>query len=257
MYDRFGWWSEDEFVYLLRSAINPARFPYLRRTMTETLGVQADGARVLDVGCGGGLLAEEFAKLGCQVTGIDPSSPSLEAARAHADEFGLSIEYVRGSGEQLPFDDESFDVVYCCDVLEHVEPAPVVREIARVLKDEHGFMFDTHNRTLRSKLVMIKLFQEWDATRCVEPGLHDWAMFIRPTELERDLMAAGMRPGPMVGIAPKAPPPKVIRLLRQRRRGEIDYAQLGAGMKMRECRDKSVMYMGYATKTAPNAKTAA
>ena len=64
MYDRAGWWSEDDFVYLLRSAVNPARFPYLRRTMTETLGVQADGARVLDVGCGGGLLAEEFAKLG-------------------------------------------------------------------------------------------------------------------------------------------------------------------------------------------------
>jgi 2-polyprenyl-6-hydroxyphenyl methylase / 3-demethylubiquinone-9 3-methyltransferase len=123
LYDRLGdtWWSDQGTLSLLRTALNPARFPWLRRTLTETLGRDLRGLRVLDVGCGGGLLAEEFARLGCRVTGVDPSSRSLEAARAHAAASGLEIDYRPASGERLPFENGSFAAVYCCDVLEHVD----------------------------------------------------------------------------------------------------------------------------------------
>jgi 2-polyprenyl-6-hydroxyphenyl methylase/3-demethylubiquinone-9 3-methyltransferase len=251
MYDRLadGWWDSDSFLYTLRSGLNPARFPYLRRTMTETLGIDPKGIGVLDVGCGGGLLAEEFAALGCRVTGVDPSSGSIAAARAHAAQSGLAIDYVEGTGEALPFQDAAFEVVYCCDVLEHVDDVGnTVAEIARVLKPEGAFLFDTINRTWRSKLIMIKLMQEWDSTRCMEPGLHDWNMFIRPAELRGHIENAGLRPGPVTGIAPKPSPPKLISLLRARRRGELDYAEFGERMQMREGRDKSVLYAGYAVK---------
>jgi 2-polyprenyl-6-hydroxyphenyl methylase/3-demethylubiquinone-9 3-methyltransferase len=251
MYDRLaeGWWDSNSSLYTLRSALNPARFPYLRRTMTETLGIDPRGVAVLDVGCGGGLLAEEFAALGCRVTGVDPSSASLVAARMHAAQGGLSIEYVEGSGEALPFEDASFGVVYCCDVLEHVDDVgKTIAEIARVLKPGGAFLFDTINRTMRSKLVMIKLMQEWDSTRCMEPNLHDWNMFIRPRELLRQIETANLRPGPVTGIAPKPSPPRLFALLRARRRGEFDYAEFGERLQMRESRDKSILYAGYAVK---------
>ena len=122
LYDRLAgtWWDDDENMALLRTGINPARFRYMRRILTDELG-DPKGKRCLDVGCGGGLLAEEFAKLGCQVTGVDPSEPSLGTARAHAEREGLEIDYLAALAEDLPFDDDSFDVVYCCDVLEHVD----------------------------------------------------------------------------------------------------------------------------------------
>jgi 2-polyprenyl-6-hydroxyphenyl methylase/3-demethylubiquinone-9 3-methyltransferase len=256
MYDRLadGWWDPNSFLYTLRSGLNPARFPYLRRTMTDTLGIDPAGTRVLDVGSGGGLLAEEFAALGCRVTGVDPSSKSVAAARAHAANSGLEIEYVEGSGEALPFETGSFDVVYCCDVLEHVDDVgKTIAEIARVLKPGGAFLFDTINRTFRSRLVMIKLMQEWDWTRCMEPNLHDWNMFIRPDELRRHIEHAGLNPGPIVGIAPKASPPRLVAALRARRRGKLDYAELGERMQMRESRDTSILFAGYATKAAVTA----
>jgi 2-polyprenyl-6-hydroxyphenyl methylase / 3-demethylubiquinone-9 3-methyltransferase len=253
MYDRLadGWWDAESSLYTLRSGLNPARFPYLRRTMVETLGIDPAGAAVLDVGCGGGLLAEEFARLGCRVTGVDPSSASLETAQGHARDGGLDIAYVQGCGEAMQFDDAAFDVVYCCDVLEHVDDVgKTVAEIARVLKPGGAFLYDTINRTLRSNLVMIKLMQEWDWTRCMEPGLHDWNMFIRPKELRDHLENADLEPGPVVGIAPKASPPRLVLLLRARRRGELDFAEFGERLQMRESRDKSILYAGYAVKPA-------
>src|SRR5690348_5371598 len=115
------WWDEDEPLHLLRTAINPARFEYMRRVLVEKLNIDLQGKKTLDVGCGGGILAEEFARLGCAVTGIDPSEPSLATARKHASQSGSQIDYQTGTGESIPFDDESFDIVYCCDVLEHVK----------------------------------------------------------------------------------------------------------------------------------------
>jgi 2-polyprenyl-6-hydroxyphenyl methylase / 3-demethylubiquinone-9 3-methyltransferase len=247
LYDRLSdtWWSEQGTLSLLRTALNPARFPWLRRTLTETLGREPRGLRVLDVGCGGGLLADEFAHMGCRVTSVDPSSRSLEVARAHAAGSGLEIDYRPANGERLPFEDGSFAAVYCCDVLEHVDDVKAtIGEIARVLESGGVFLYDTINRTLRSRLVMIKLMQEWDATRCMEPNLHDRSMLIKPAELRSDLESAGMRPSEdIVGIAPAAKPPALVKALRARRKGAIDFAELGRRVAMRESRDA-----GYALK---------
>ena len=128
---------------------------------------------------------EEFARLGCQVTGVDPSKPSLATAKAHAKQSGLDIDYQVGVGEDLPFANETFDIVYCCDVLEHVNHLEgVISEISRVLKKGGIFLYDTINQTLPSKLIMIKLFQEWKATSFMPPHLHDWNMFIKPRTLQ-------------------------------------------------------------------------
>jgi 2-polyprenyl-6-hydroxyphenyl methylase / 3-demethylubiquinone-9 3-methyltransferase len=252
LYDRLSdtWWGDEGTLSMLRTALNPARFPWLRGTLTQTLGREPRGLRTLDVGCGGGLLAEEFARLGCQVTGVDPSSRSLEAARAHATAEGLQIDYREGSGEQLPFADRAFACAYCCDVLEHVDDVgATVAEIARVLEPGGVFLYDTINRTLRSRLVLIKLMQEWDATRCMEPNLHDWSMFIRPAELRAHLVRAGLVPSEeIVGIAPRASPPVLLRALRARRKGEIDFTELGRRLAMGESRDRSILYAGYALK---------
>ena len=82
--------------------MNPGRFGYMRRILTEERGIDPQGKTALDVGCGGGLLAEEFAGLGCRVTGVDPSAESLRHRRAHAARQGLEIEYVEGTGSSCP-----------------------------------------------------------------------------------------------------------------------------------------------------------
>ena len=173
----------------------------MQRVLTQQLGIDPVGLEVLDVGCGGGLLAE-FAALGARVTGVDPSVDSLAAARTHARQSGFAIHYQPGVGEQLPLPDASFDAVYCCDVLEHVDDlGRTVREIARVLRPGGVFLYDTINRTRRSRLLVIKLSQDWAATRWAEPNTHDWRCFIRPAELERKPAAAGLDVRDRVGLA--------------------------------------------------------
>lgn len=251
IYDRLSrsWWEDDTSgLAVLHTGLNPARFGYMKRVLTEELGIDAAGLEVLDVGCGGGLLAEEFAALGAHVSGVDPSVESLEVARAHARERGLEIDYRPGVGEELPFADASFDTVYCCDVLEHVDDVRrTVREIARVLRPGGAFLYDTINRTLRSRLLVIKLSQDWRATRWAEPDTHDWGRFIRPPELERELEAAGLDVRERIGIAP-ANPLAAVRAMRDRARGAITYAEMGRRMRLHESRDTSTLYAGTALK---------
>ena len=253
LYDRLSdtWWDENGFLNVLRAALNPVRFGYMRGVLENTLGIDPAGRRTLDVGCGGGLLAEEFARLGCRVTGIDPSEPSLETARAHAELSRLEIEYLRGVGEELPFEDASFDTVYCCDVLEHVDDlARVIAETARVLRPGGIYLYDTLNRTLPSRVIAIKMWQEWPSTAFMEPNLHDWRMFIKPRELQELLLGNALAPGPIQGIAPGINPIALIRVLRQRARGEMNYAEFGRRIKLRESRDRSILYAGYAVRAA-------
>jgi 2-polyprenyl-6-hydroxyphenyl methylase / 3-demethylubiquinone-9 3-methyltransferase len=248
LYDRLAdtWWDEDAWLNLLRTVMNPARFSYLRDAVAAH-GLDPHGATALDVGCGGGLLAEEVARLGFRVTGVDPSGPSLAAAREHAKAGGLDIEYLEGVGEALPVADATFDLVYCCDVLEHVDDVPaVLREIRRALKPGGLFVYDTINRTPLSKLFVIKLFQDWEFTRVVEPGLHDHAMFIKPREMARHLQAAGLEPKRTEGLSGAANPLVFLRLMRARRRGDISMRQFAARTGMKRSRDRSISYVGHA-----------
>jgi 2-polyprenyl-6-hydroxyphenyl methylase/3-demethylubiquinone-9 3-methyltransferase len=251
LYDRLAdtWWSEDSLLSLLRTSINPARFGYMRRVLVDELGIDPRGASTLDVGSGGGLLAEEFARLGCRVTGIDPSAESVETARAHAAAEGLAIDYTVGVGEELPFEDGSFDVAYCCDVLEHVNDLQrVLSETARVLKPGGIYMYDTINRTRRSRLVVIKLMQEWRSTALMESNLHDWDMFIRPAELTAAMDEAGLEGRDRVGLGPARNPVAMLVDMRRRARGDMTYGEFGARNKFRETRDQSLLYAGCAVK---------
>ena len=207
LYDRLSdsWWDEDGVLNLLRVAMNPPRFGYFSEVLSSVLHADPHGKTALDVGCGGGLLAEEFAALGCTVTGLDPSLASLKAAGTHAEKQKLDISYLAALGERIPFENASFDIVYCCDVLEHVTDLDkVISEIARVLKPDGVFFFDTLNRTLKSRLVAIKLWQDWKWTRFMPRNLHVWEMFIKPRELSDIMRSCGMATGEVVGIAPQA-----------------------------------------------------
>jgi 2-polyprenyl-6-hydroxyphenyl methylase/3-demethylubiquinone-9 3-methyltransferase len=253
VYDQPGdiWWDETAGLSMLRTALNPARFGYFRSVLTERLRIISHGKATLDVGCGGGFLAEEFARLGCQVTGIDPSALSLETARAHAAASGLSIDYRAGVGEALPFSDQSFEIVYCCDVLEHVvDLDQVIAEIARMLTPGGLFFYDTINRTFVSKVFAVKLAQEWRATRFAPPHLHDWEQFIKPTELQALMTRHGLEPQEVVGLSLRARPIATLRAIWQYKRGAMTAGDLGRHLRARVSRNLSGSYVGYAIKTS-------
>lgn len=256
VYDRMAstWWDDSSPLAILRTAVNPVRFQYFRDVLVEKLGLNPVELQLLDVGCGGGFVAEEFARLGCRVTGIDPSAPTTEAAAAHARAGGLAIDYRIGTGEQLPVGDATFDAVSCCDVLEHVSDLEaVMAEVARALRPGGVFLYDTINRTLRSKIGIIKVAQEWPLSRVVPEHFHEWQMFVTPGELEAVLDGCGLSHRQSVGIAPKRNPLFLLGLLIAVKRGRISFAQMGQRMEMRRSCDLSVSYMGYAVKEAQSA----
>ncbi|MGI8854726.1 MAG: bifunctional 2-polyprenyl-6-hydroxyphenol methylase/3-demethylubiquinol 3-O-methyltransferase UbiG [Thermomicrobiales bacterium] len=249
IYDTEPWRDERGFLSTL-AALTPVRFGYLRDVLVNTLHIDLTGRRVLDIGCGGGFLAEEFAALGCDVTGIDPSAPTIAEARAHADAVELKITYRVATGEAIPFGDATFDIAYCCDVLEHVHDLnAVITETARVLKPGGVYLFDTINRTVLSKLVVIKLFQQWKATRFVTTNLHDWQMFIKPTELRMVLAKHGFACHAIVGINPIGNPIRALGALYQLKRGAISYAEIGTRIPMAVGKRTPIQYAGYAIKS--------
>ena len=250
LYDRLAdtWWDENGFLNLLKTTVNPWRLPYFARVSTQ-LGVDPRSARALDVGCGGGLLAEELAAMGFAVTGVDPSVQSIETARAHAAQGNLSIDYRVGSGNDLEFDDASFDVAFCCDVLEHVSDwDAVIGEMARVLRSGGILFYDTINRTFASKLRSILIAQEWKWTRFAPPNTHVWEMFITPEELTASLERHGLKAGGIAGTAEKGNPIEALRLVRRYSTGKISAAEFGRGVGMTEGPVLSGSYMGYAVK---------
>ena len=170
------WWQEGEILNL-SNYLNKSRFEFF-----ETYIPNWKGLKVLDVGCGGGLACEFLAKRGADVSGIDLSFNSIKAAQEQAKKSYLKIDYQSGVAENLPYPENTFDVVVCFDVLEHVENwQRVIREISRVLNKGGIFLFDTINKTFKSKIIMIWLLE--DILKQIPRGLHDWNKFIQPQEL--------------------------------------------------------------------------
>lgn len=249
IYDTEPWRDETRFLFTLY-ALTPVRFDYLRNVLVNTLHMNPHGKRVLDIGCGGGFLAEEFARIGCDVTGIDPSTPTIAQAEAHAKEAGLAITYRVAPGEAIPVANATFDIAYCCDVLEHVDNLErVIAETARVLKPGGVYLFDTINRTCISNIVVIKLFQEWKATRVLTTNLHDWQMFIKPKELRAALGRHGLDCREIVGINLRGNPLRALAALRQLKRGALSYAEIGERLPMATSKRMPIQYAGYAVKS--------
>lgn len=183
VFDAFPWWNQEDVL----TQITPARFAYLQRAAGAL-----EGRRVLDLGCGGGLLAEPLAQAGAEVTGIDISANALRVARAHAQHSGLEINYLLAPAEDLPFEEASFDIVVAFDVLEHVSDLPrVIGEVARVLRPGGKLIYDTMNRTFVARVVVIWIGENlWKGGP--PKGTHDWRKFIKPEELVRLLEENGI-----------------------------------------------------------------
>lgn len=199
IYDRHGpeWWSGSTRWLRQLSKLVPARL-----ALFDPVVGNWHGLAVLDLGCGGGFMAEALARRGAAVTGVDPSEPALDAARRHAAEGGLSIAYRRGFGEAIPAETRSMDVVVCVDVLEHVDDLDrVLDEVRRVLKPGGLFLFDTVNRTWLATVVMVFLAET--VLRILPPGSHEPERFVRPRALRAALSARGFTVPPFIGFGPR------------------------------------------------------
>ncbi|HTP00216.1 MAG TPA: bifunctional 2-polyprenyl-6-hydroxyphenol methylase/3-demethylubiquinol 3-O-methyltransferase UbiG [Anaerolineales bacterium] len=171
------WWDPKGPMHTLH-AVNPLRTGYIAETC------KLDGQRVLDIGCGGGVLAESLARLGAHVTGIDLSQELLGIAGAHARSQGLPIEYCYISAEQLAVEKPgSHDIVTCMEVLEHVpHPDQLVDACARLLRPGGHAYFATIDRTLKALLFVI--FGAEYVLRLLPIGTHHYGGLIRPAELK-------------------------------------------------------------------------
>ncbi len=252
LYDRDGdiWRQSDSPFFLMQCSVNPARLSYLKKKLFTEFDINPQGRSALEVGCGGGVLTREIALMGFDVIGIDPSEQSIKIATEHAYEDSLRITYEKGMGEALPYRNGAFDVVFCCDVLEHVRDVPkVISEISRVLKPGGLFCYDTLNRTLLSKLLAIHISQDWKRWAFAPPNLHVWEMFIKPDELKNLLGQNNLEWKEHVGMGPNVSLLKLLRLLRKRAAGLMTYKDIGRYLFMVESRSMNIMYMGYAIKT--------
>lgn len=197
--EKFGdlahrWWDPNSEFKPLHD-INPLRIDWIDGI------VGLAGKRVLDVGCGGGLLSEGMASRGASVTGIDLSEKPLGVARLHLLESGQKVDYrkvaVEALAEEMP---SAFDVVTCLEMLEHVpNPSSVIAACARLVKPGGAVFFSTLNRNPKSYLFAV-IGAEY-VLRLLPRGTHDYARFIKPSELARWAKMAALEPQELIGMS--------------------------------------------------------
>lgn len=187
------WWDPQGPLRPLH-ALQPARIAFIRER------VRIVGARVCDVGCGGGLLAEALAEAGAEVLGIDLAPELIEIARLHARERGIAVTYRHISAEALAAEQPaSFSLVACMELLEHVpDPVALVRSLADLLAPGGDLVLSTLARTPRAFLLAILAGEH--LLRLLPPGTHRYERFVRPSELCRWLRAAGLEVMALTGI---------------------------------------------------------
>ncbi len=189
------WWDPDGEFRALHE-INPLRVAYIERQAGAL-----DGRKLLDIGCGGGILAEALAQRGARVTGIDVAAAALDVARLHLHESQLEIDYRLATAEDFAAEHAAgFDVVTCLEMLEHVpDPASVIAAAARLLRPGGRLILATINRN--PKAFALAIVGAEYLLRLLPRGTHDYRNFIKPSELAASLRAAGLRPVDLSGVA--------------------------------------------------------
>ena len=191
-----AWWDPNGKFRPLHQQ-GPARLRFIRDALMRHFKRPPEGGlkplqglSVLDVGCGGGLVAEPLARLGARVTGIDPTPEAIATARGHAEAQGLAIDYRAARIEDLRAAGETFDAVVCLEVVEHVpDVGGFVRILGDLIRPGGAAVLSTLNRTWKSyalAIVAAEYVLGW-----LPRGTHDWQRFVTPEELERHLAAAG------------------------------------------------------------------
>jgi 2-polyprenyl-6-hydroxyphenyl methylase / 3-demethylubiquinone-9 3-methyltransferase len=196
------WWdTEGKFKPL--HLMNPCRLDYITsqiaaefdRDLTQALpqALPFAGLRILDIGCGGGLLSEPMARLGAEVVGADAAPRNIPVAQIHAAQSGLSIDYRHTTAEAMAEAGEQFDVVLNMEVVEHVaDPLGYLTACQQLLRPGGLMICSTLNRNAKS-FVMAIIGAEW-VMRWLPKGTHDWAKFITPDELYALITGAGLEP---------------------------------------------------------------
>jgi 2-polyprenyl-6-hydroxyphenyl methylase/3-demethylubiquinone-9 3-methyltransferase len=217
------WWSPKGRLFSLHR-INPLRFEYF-----SSKAGKLEGKRVLDVGCGGGILAEKFAEAGALVTGIDLSPVAIETAKRHAEAGGLKIDYrVSSTSKLLAENPEPFDFIVCAEVLEHVDDLQgFIGHSIEMLRPGGLYFFGTINKTLKARFFAI--FVAEDILRMVPPGTHDYKRFVKPSVLAESLREKNVEIKEIKGMS---------------------YDPFKLEFKISN--DPSVNYLGYAQKVLPH-----
>ncbi|MBY0528803.1 MAG: bifunctional 2-polyprenyl-6-hydroxyphenol methylase/3-demethylubiquinol 3-O-methyltransferase UbiG [Rhabdochlamydiaceae bacterium] len=190
------WYEGQNHPIALLRAENATRNPWILETIAEHVGMNK---KVLDLGCGGGLLSNTLALAGHEVTGIDLSMNSLREAQVR--DTTQSVTYLCRAAEDLPFENNSFDIVAAMDLLEHVDdPKTVIQEVGRVLKPNGLFFFHTFNRNFLSYLMVIKGI-DWCVPNAPK-DMHLYSHFITPRELTQQCKEVNLTVEKMLGLHP-------------------------------------------------------
>jgi len=189
------WWDPDGPFRPLHE-LNPTRVAYIRDTLVQQLDLDEashtpfKGLRILDIGCGGGLLSEPLCRLGATMVSVDATEKNIKVASHHASEMELDIDYRYATAESLAEEGEQFDAIINMEVIEHVADVSAFLGTCKQLTKPDGIMLvSTLNRTMKSML-LAKIGAEY-ILRWLPIGAHDWDKFLKPAELEQHLRDAG------------------------------------------------------------------